>query len=92
MTGDSRDLQLGLQIDLGDEADPEELDQAARQLRRELAEAGAETVELVSGGPAAQGAKSVETVLAGMLALTVLPPALPHLILALQQWTARSFG
>jgi hypothetical protein len=52
--------QLILHIDLGQEADEEELDKATRQLRTELMELDVETVEFSKSGELPEGAKSAE--------------------------------
>ena len=84
-----RSLNLTLLINTGAEDDTEELDRLTRQLRTELQELDVETVELVKGVDAPEGAKSGEPVVLGALAVVVLPAVVPKLIALLQSWAAR---
>jgi hypothetical protein len=82
-----------LQISLGEDADAEELDRLTRQLRNELRDvSGVEGAELVRGEPAPQGAKAVDPVTLGALALVILPTVLPKLVEFLQAWVLRGQG
>ena len=82
--------QLVLQFSAGGEADTEYLDHLTRQLRCELSEVdGVEAVNFVAGGAAPAGAKSVDPVTLGVLAIAVLPSLLPKLVDFVQAWVLR---
>jgi hypothetical protein len=85
-------LQLSVSVSLGEDALPEELDDAARRLRQELLDAGLEEVELAEGGPVPTGAKPAETFILGALTLTLLPSMLTTLAAVVQDWTGRRPG
>ena len=89
MSVDSSVAILDLRIDLGKDAEPDELDRLTRQLRRELQELEIELAELSTTGPAPEGAKSGEAVTLGALLVAVLPVALPKVVEFLQAWTLR---
>jgi hypothetical protein len=84
--------RLNLALDLGADASAEELDEAARRLRRELEEAEVGEARLASGGAPPQGAKSAEALLAGVVTLAMLPAAVQGLALVLADWAARRPG
>jgi hypothetical protein len=73
-------ISLTLHIQAGEEVDADELDRLTRQLRDEIEELGIESVELVREGSPPSGAKVVEPVSLGGLAIKILPAALPALI------------
>lgn len=81
--------RLLLQVDAGADADAEELDQLTRQLRDEMQELDVESVELVKGEAVPEGAKVIEVVTLGSLAVSVLPSIIPKLIEFLQNWLMR---
>lgn len=81
--------RLLLQVDAGADADAEELDQLTRQLRDEMQELDVESVELVKGEVVPEGAKVIEVVTLGSLAVSVLPSIIPKLIEFLQNWLMR---
>ena len=89
MPADSISLDLTLRISVGEGADAEELDLLTRQLRDEIAELEVDGVELLTGGPIPEGAKSAEAMTLGALAVAVLPTILPKLVELLQAWTMR---
>jgi hypothetical protein len=70
-------------------ASTEELDRITRTIRSELAEQPVENVALMRGGNVT-GAKSVDAVTIGALALAVLPTVLPKVLEFLEHWTLRS--
>ena len=82
--------QLLLNIDLGEEVDNEELDQASRQLRAELMEMDLDSVEFVKAEELPAGTKSAEALTLGSLAVTLLPALLPKLVEYLQSWSMRA--
>ncbi len=89
MPASDRITNLTLQIDVGQDADADELDRATRQLRGEIQELGVESAELAKTTNAPAGTKSVEAVTLGALAISVLPAVLPKLIEFLQAWSMR---
>lgn len=80
-------IPLKLEISLGAEAHPEELDDHARRLRRDLTEQGVEA-DFVRGGPLPDGAKSAETTALGQLAVNAPPEQLAALVGVLAQWAS----
>ncbi len=82
---------LILQVELED-SDTEELDSLTRQLLNEIRELEVESAELVVAGSAPEGAKVVDPVTLGVIAVAVLPALLPKLIEFLQAWTLRGWG
>ncbi len=92
MSAGERIANLTLQIDVGQDADADELDRATRQLRDEIQELGVESAELAKTANAPAGTKSVEAVTLGALAISVLPTVLPKLIEFLQAWSMRREG
>jgi hypothetical protein len=80
---------LYLQVDPKNEMDREALDQLVRHLRRDISELGVESVELVREGSVPAGAKGVEALTLGSLAVVLLPTMLPRLIEFLQNWIMR---
>lgn len=89
MSDDDNAIKLALHIDAGSQADQEYLDRLTRQLLAELRELDVETVELVGGGVAPDGAKSAEAALLGDLAVAVVPVVMASLIGFLQSWLGR---
>lgn len=87
-TGDVANLTLQI-VEKGQSVDADELDHLTRQLRGELQELDVESVELVKGTSAPTGAKAVDPVTIGALAVAVLPTALPKLIEFLNNWLMR---
>lgn len=80
---------LILHIQAGKGTDAEELDCLTRQLLAEIQELEVESVELVKDKAIPSGAKSVEAVTLGALAVSVLPTVIPKLIDFLQAWVMR---
>ncbi|NIW43390.1 MAG: hypothetical protein GWN30_01030 [Gammaproteobacteria bacterium] len=89
MDASNQEQQLFLQLDMGDELDPDQLDQLTRQLHREIFDHGIDEVDFVRGDDVPEGAKSAETVTWGALAISVLPTVVPQLIEFLKSWTMR---
>ena len=73
----------------GVDADAEDLDRWARQLRSEFEEAELGTAELSHEGALPAGAKSAELITAGSLAVMVLPTLLPKLVEFLQSYVLK---
>jgi hypothetical protein len=82
-------IEILVQIELGENVDPERLDYITRDLRREMESLEVEAVELVRQGTLSEGAKSGEVVTLGALAVVTLPAVLPPLIQFLQAWSLR---
>jgi hypothetical protein len=82
-------IPLTLVVDAGEEADDEELDRLTRQLLSEIRELDIESAELARERYLPQGAKSVEAITIGAVAIAVLPTVLPKLFDFLQAWSLR---
>jgi hypothetical protein len=83
-------IELILQIDPGEGADPAELDELARELLGELRDLSAvEDAHLAKGGPPPAGAKAADVVTAGAIIVAVLPPLVSKLIEFIQAWSLR---
>ena len=63
--------QITLQVDLGPEADEEEVADATSRLQRELLDLDVDAVEPVRGGPAPAGTKAVDVLAIGGLVVTL---------------------
>jgi hypothetical protein len=70
----------------------EELDRMTRQLLRELKTFDLESIKLKSEGGPPAGAKGVEAVTAGTIAVSVLPAVFPKLVEFLQAWSLQGRG
>ena len=91
MPSDAQPARMILQIDAGADADAEERDQLARQLRTRLEELPeVESVDLLRGGEAPKGARVAgDPITWGALVLAILPNAIPKLFEVLNGWTMR---
>jgi hypothetical protein len=85
-------VSLQVDLDLGVGADAEELDEAARELLRELSELDVESVERVSAGAPPPGARAAEVLALGSLVVTLGRGALGAVAGVLQAWLARRSG
>jgi hypothetical protein len=83
---------LQLDLDLGAGAGAEELDEATRDLLRELAELDVEAVERPAGEPPPPGARGAEVQLLGTLLVTLGQGALGAVSAVLQGWLSRRAG
>ena len=92
MSANDELANLSLVVDLGQSANADELDRATRQLRDEIRDLDVESVELVKGVNPGAGAKSVEAITLGSLAVAVLPTLVPKLVEFLQSWALRGEG
>lgn len=88
----SKVLKVNVHIDVGQDADEEEVDLLTRELRDEIQELEVESVALVKDKTTPEGTKSVEAVTFGALAVAVLPTVVPKLIDLLQNWSTRGEG
>lgn len=84
-------IPLTLQVALKD-GDAEELDALTRQLSEELRELDIERVEPVSGESTPEGAKGVDPMLLGWLAVWAAPIVLPKFLEFLHAWAMRREG
>jgi hypothetical protein len=89
---DAADLELS--VDAGPGADPEELERLARGLRAELLELDVEAVEPAPDGPAPAGARAVEALMVGALAVRLArdSEALAALVRTVRRWLGDSNG
>jgi hypothetical protein len=82
---------LGIRVDVGSDADPEEVAEATLLLRRELLELDVEAVELSSGGDAPPGTRAIELAAVGALVVTMARSQLLGAVLAtVRAWLANS--
>ena len=86
---DSKAICLTLDINVGEDADADEVDHLTRQLLDEINEIEVESIELVKHETMPEGAKSAEVIALGSLAITVLPKVIPKLVDFLQFWLMR---
>ncbi|MCK6540905.1 MAG: hypothetical protein L6Q26_12715 [Anaerolineales bacterium] len=84
-------VNLNLTIAISDGTE-EELDIATRRLLMELKDFDVESVELIPGSHPPSGAKAVDPITAGAIALAVLPAALPKILEFLQVWSLNGRG
>ena len=82
-------MELTIGIGLGQEADAQELDDATRELRRELLELDVEDVEHPSGGAPPEDARAVEAVLLGTLLVKLGQQAVESVVRAVAGWLSR---
>lgn len=79
-------VTLGIRVDVGPDADPEEVAEATLRLRRELLDLDA-TVELARAGEPPPGARAVELAALGTLMLTIAQPdLLAAVVTAVKSW------
>ena len=81
-------VNLTLSIDVPN-ADASDLDDAVRSLRGEIDDLGVESVELIKTPQNVAGAKGVDVVTWGSLAVAVVPHLIPSLLEYLRDWTGR---
>ena len=89
MVSPAEPIRLTLEIQAGPDATPEEVDELTRQLLSELRQMDVDSAELLSAGSAPEGAKVVDPVTLGALALAVLPTVLPKVVDFVQAWSQR---
>jgi hypothetical protein len=89
----SDDLQqLALQIDAGADADDEEVDELASQLRRQLLELDIDSVDRIPAGEAPPGTRGGPLLLLGGLLVTHSPEMLKMVVGVVQSWVAGHQG
>jgi hypothetical protein len=84
----SDSARLLISISPAADADAQEVSELVQQLRRELLNSEADTIEPVHGGAAPPGAKGDPITLAN-LAVTIAPAAVGGLIRIVQAWVSR---
>ena len=87
---DTNKVEFHIEVSATDATD-EELDRMTRQLLSELRELDVETVELEKGGIAPDGSKG-DPITIGIIAMEVLPVAIPSVIALIQAWVMRGQG
>lgn len=85
----AKSVNLILNISSGTDVDASELDLLTRHLRSEIQELDVESVDLLKDKTTPAGAKAVDPVTLGALAVVVLPAVVPKLVEFLQSWTMR---
>jgi hypothetical protein len=82
---------LGIRVVGGPDAEAEEVAEATLQLRRELLDLDADTVELPRAGDAPPGTRAVELAALGALLVTAArPQLLGSVVAAVRSWVAGS--
>jgi hypothetical protein len=84
--------RLEINLRVGDEVSPLELENLTAAVRRELLQLDVQSVERVSAGPAPEGAKGIELAALGALIVNMskATPVLGQVIEVIQAWAARS--
>lgn len=79
---------LTLELDVGPDADAEEVDELTRRLRRELLELDVESVDLSRAGPPPPGARAVDVLSLGTLIVTLAKSsgALGTVVAVVRSW------
>lgn len=87
----NNDCDVDIRLTAGLDADDEELDASTRQLRNELLALDVERVDLVTAGPAPEGAKAGDAVTWGALLVTLAGSGalLPVLVDSIRSWLLR---
>jgi hypothetical protein len=86
---EERPATLGIQLEVGPDADAEEVAQATLQLRRELLDLDVEAVEVPRAGEPPPGTRAVELAAVGALAVTVAQSSLlTPVVAAVRSWLA----
>jgi hypothetical protein len=79
--------KLDVQVDLGSEAEAEEVAEATLQLRRELLDLDVEAVELARAGEPPPGARAVDFIALGTLVVTIANSGLLNAVVAgMRSW------
>jgi hypothetical protein len=89
MNANTKPVTLTLNIVSDQDVTLEENDELIRRLRYEILEIEVESVERLSDEEAPAGAKGVDPVTFGALAVAVLPAVVPKIIEFLQSWVMR---
>jgi hypothetical protein len=70
----------------------DDIDRMTRQLLSELKELDVESAALAKGDPSPSGTKSVDTVTAGSIIVSLLPTVLPAMVELVQAWATSGHG
>jgi len=89
MSSAASSQQLSVQLELAPDADAEDLDAAALQLRRELLELDVIDVRRTPGPPAPDGTRAIDGPLLGALLVTASDGAIPAVVQLLGAWVRR---
>ena len=84
--------QLEIELQVGNDASPREVDQLTAAMRRELLQLDVEGVDRVSAGPPPPGAKGIDLAAIGALIVSLgtgTTPILGPVVEALRAWTSR---
>lgn len=88
---EERPATLGIEVDLGPEADAEQVAQATLQLRRELLDLDVDSVELPAGGQPPPGSRGVELAALGALLVGISQSQLlGPVVAAIRSWLGSS--
>jgi len=85
-------VEIRVDLGLDSEADALELEDAALNLREELLGLDVDAVERPVSGPAPEGAKAIETTLAGVLIVTAGKEVIVAVVQQIRQWIGRGKG
>jgi hypothetical protein len=90
MDEDLNKLEVNLQV--GDDVSPLEMEELTAAMRRELLLLDVQSVDRVSGGPVPAGAKGIELAALGALLVNIgkATPVLGQVVAVIQAWAARS--
>jgi hypothetical protein len=89
MISETKPVSLTVNISAGMEIDADALDHLTRQLLAEIQELEVKSVELARNEARPAGAKAVDPITLGALAVAVLPAVVPKLVELLQSWAMR---
>ena len=88
---EERPATLGIQVDLGLDADAEEVAEATLRLRRELLDLDVDSVDLPAGGQSPPGTRGVELAALGALLVSVTrSQPLAPVLAAIRSWLGGS--
>jgi hypothetical protein len=82
-------VELRVDLGVGREEEPEELDAAARQLQRELLQLDVFEVQRIAGEPPPPGTRAADAAILGGLAVTAGREMIGAVIRTLVQWLSR---
>jgi hypothetical protein len=86
------DLQVRIDVGVGDDAGDELVDEATRALRVELLELDVDDVALATAGPAPAGARAIDATLLGTLVVTAGREGIAAVVRAVSAWLGHGGG
>jgi hypothetical protein len=89
MSVDNSPEKFYLYLNMGDVLDQDQLDTLTRQLQTELLDQDIENADLLRGDELPEGAKAVDVITWGAIAIEVLPKFLPGVVEFLKSWVMR---